>query len=285
MVSRNAGVSLVREAELARHVEDAGRQASLEQRTAAPRVHVVRQRQPHIQPTLGVRPAHACDAAQFALQRVDHDVAFAGVGLAEFGHVGRVLAPPHDVVQQVLQHVYRAEIVVALLIEHRLNEVVGQECIARLHAGREGFAERHCHRNPLISNVIRLNRWQIGPVVSQLAVGGVLQHEDAVVCAVFAGERQYFRPALGGDACARGVVEIGNDVNEFHFAQLASGPALLEPLPKGVGSHPVLVGRDGDYVRPGGFQHGCVHEIGGRGRNYDIADINQDVGQQKQHLL
>ena len=83
-----------------------------------------------------MRPGRSALAgwAEMLGQRVEHRVALGGVPAAEALDVPGVNAAAHRGQQEVLAEVRRAEIVIALLQDHRLDQVARQQAVAGLKA-------------------------------------------------------------------------------------------------------------------------------------------------------
>ncbi len=126
---------------------------------------------------------------------------------------------------------------------------------ADAEAGRKAFRERLGQDHRLFRFVVAPHAAAVGAVVAQLAVGGVLEHEDALILRPALGHFDQLAAALFGEADAAGVLVIADGVDQLHAGQLAGGLQALEFLFEQVHPHAVFVGGDRDRPRAQALQH------------------------------
>ncbi len=162
-----------------RHVEHPSLAASRPDRPQRAKVHPLRRGQPDEQPALGPGPGDALDSCEVLLHRDEHGVTLHAVDGPQPLDLPVVTAVAEQSGQDHLVEVRRAEVVVPLEVEHRLDQRLGQDAEARLHAGAERLAERPGQDHRLATLVVPPDARRLGIAgVGQAAIGGVLKDVD-----------------------------------------------------------------------------------------------------------
>ncbi len=237
-------------------------------------VQALGETRPHVEATVRHRPGRA---GQVRGERVDEGVAPLAVQLAvQLDLVAPVVAG-QVAVDRHLRERGRAEDR-RLGREHELvaHRVRGGRP-ADPQTGREGLGERAEVDHALV--VHRAQRRQRLGVETQQAVGVVLQHQHAVT----PGHLEHARPPLERERHARGVVEVGDGVQQLHGA--AGGVQRGEGAVEGVRVEPVVVHRGVDDLGLVGAEDPERADVAGGLGDHDVARVAEHPGDQVERLL
>src|SRR5271166_2408083 len=131
------------EGEFSWHVQNPLLEAAWKERSVEARIERLRNGHPDEQPSLGLGPGDARpDRGEMSLKRLSENLSLRPVELAQLGHMTIVVAAGKCPFQQLLVEVRRAEIVISFQFQDRIKQSPGQDPVANLDSGTEGFAER-----------------------------------------------------------------------------------------------------------------------------------------------
>ena len=116
-------------------------------------------------------------------QAGQHEIAFFAIFALQQLQMPAIAAVAHRFQGDLLADVGRAKVMVAFLMQHRLEQGARHGGVAEFKTGRERLAEGLRENGEFISLIERFDRRQRLSVVAQLAIGGVLQDEDALLFA------------------------------------------------------------------------------------------------------
>ena len=109
--------------------------------------------------------------------------------------VRRILAVLHQFAEYVLRQIVRAEVVIALESQHRLDQFVRHQGIAGLESRSARLGKRAGINDELILRIVALDARDFLAFVAQLPIGGVFQDQDSLAIGIATNDVNQTPPA------------------------------------------------------------------------------------------
>jgi hypothetical protein len=175
---------------------------------------VIREPHPDVHAAAGADPGDAGEGGEFAVDGIEHGVAFAAVAGDDALDMLAIGPIAEDVGKDVLVEVGGAEVFVAFEVRDGFDECFREDAESDADAWGEAFGKGLGEDYGFAGFVERPDAGGGGAVVAEFAVGGIFEEEDAGRFGIVLSKLQELWAAFCRDAYAAGVFKVTHEVDQ-----------------------------------------------------------------------